>query len=84
MARSTAIITDRNFRITIPYEIRIAEDLKHGDIIEIDIVKYSGLEKEIDHINESIKNLNDLIDSPNYWTRRFFEKARCRDIIKKQ
>lgn len=61
MAKITTIITDKNFRITIPYEIRIVEDLKHGDIIEIDIRKYSGIDNEIDHIKESIKNLSDLV-----------------------
>ncbi len=41
MAKSTLTITDRNFRITIPHDVRIAENLKHGDVIEIDIIKYS-------------------------------------------
>ncbi len=61
MAKSTAIITDKNFRITIPYEIRIAEDLKQGDIIEIDIVKYIGMDNEIDRIKESIETLTNLV-----------------------
>lgn len=37
MARTTLIVKDKNFRITIPEEIRIAEGIKQGDIIEIDV-----------------------------------------------
>ncbi len=39
MAKTTIIIKDKNFRITIPEEIRIAEGIKQGDIIEIDVKK---------------------------------------------
>ncbi len=39
MARTTIIVKDKNFRITIPEEIRIAEGLNQGDIIEIDVHK---------------------------------------------
>ncbi len=39
MARTTLIVKDKNFRITIPEEIRIAEGIKQGDIIEIDVRK---------------------------------------------
>jgi len=62
MAISTVIITDRNFRITIPYEIRIAENLKIGDIIEINIVKYSSTHDEINNIKDNIKNLTNLVE----------------------
>lgn len=37
MARTTLIVTDKNFRITIPEEIRMAEEIKQGDMIEIDV-----------------------------------------------
>lgn len=39
MARTTLIVKDKNFRITIPEEIRIAEGIQQGDIIEIDVKK---------------------------------------------
>lgn len=61
MAKSTLIITDKNFRITIPYEIRLAEKLNLGDIIEIDVVKYTGVKDEINNIKEIVKNLTKLI-----------------------
>lgn len=32
-------MTDKNFRITIPEEIRKVEDIKQGDYIQVDIVK---------------------------------------------
>jgi len=46
MARTTIILKDKNFRITIPEEIRIAEGLNHGDIIEIDVKKLEKPEKK--------------------------------------
>ncbi len=37
MAKTTLIVTDRNFRITIPEEIRLAERITQGDLIEIEV-----------------------------------------------
>lgn len=37
MTKATIIVTDKNFRVTIPEEIRIAEGIRQGDIIEVDI-----------------------------------------------
>ncbi len=39
MTKATILIKDKNFRIVIPEAVRIAEELKVGDIIEIDIRK---------------------------------------------
>lgn len=39
MVRTTVIVKDKNFRITIPEEVRLAEGIKQGDIIEIDVKK---------------------------------------------
>lgn len=47
MTKTTLIVTDKNFRITIPEELRIAEEINQGDIIEID-VKNIGKPKEWD------------------------------------
>ncbi len=65
MAKSTIKLTDKNFRITIPYDTRLAENLKIGDIIEIDIFKYNGIKNEISCIKESIKNLTQFIIKQN-------------------
>ena len=46
MARTTLIIKDKNFRITIPEEIRIAEGIRQGDIIEIDVKKLEKPRRE--------------------------------------
>lgn len=37
MAIATVKITDKNFRITIPEDVRAAEKIKVGDIIQIDV-----------------------------------------------
>ncbi len=37
MTRTTLIVTDKNFRITIPEEIRTVEKIRQGDMIEIDV-----------------------------------------------
>jgi len=47
MTKTTIIVTDKNFRITIPEELRVAEGINQGDIIEID-VKNIGKPKEWD------------------------------------
>ncbi len=47
MTKTTIIVTDKNFRITIPEELRTAERINQGDIIEID-VKNIGKPKEWD------------------------------------
>jgi len=65
MAKSTIIITDKNFRITIPYELRLAENLNVGDIIEIDVIKYKGVKDEINDIKETVKNLTKSLNKQN-------------------
>ena len=65
MAKSTIIITDKNFRITIPYELRLAENLNVGDIIEIDVIKYKGVKDEINDIKETVKNLTKSLIKQN-------------------
>ncbi|MDD5473834.1 MAG: hypothetical protein PHU34_06760 [Candidatus Methanoperedens sp.] len=47
MTKTTIIVTDKNFRITIPEELRVTEGINQGDIIEID-VKNIGKPKEWD------------------------------------
>lgn len=47
MARTTLIVTDKNFRITIPEEVRVAEGIRQGDIIEVD-VKNLGKQEDWD------------------------------------
>ncbi len=61
MAKSTIILTDKNFRVTIPYEIRLAENLNIGDIIEIDVIKYNSVKDEIKNIKEVVKELTELV-----------------------
>lgn len=39
MAKTTLVITDKNFRIVIPRAVRMVEELKIGDAIEIEIKK---------------------------------------------
>jgi len=65
MAKSTIIITDKNFKITIPYELRLAENLNVGDIIEIDVIKYKGVKDEINDIRETVKNLTKSLIKQN-------------------
>lgn len=47
MAKTTIILKDKNFRITIPEEIRIAEDLNQNDIIEIDVRRLEKPAKKV-------------------------------------
>lgn len=46
MAIATVKITDRNFRITIPEDVREAEKIEVGDIIQIDVSKITPKEEE--------------------------------------
>ncbi len=46
MSKTTLIVIDKNFRITIPEEIRIAERITQGDIIEIDVKNLGKYERE--------------------------------------
>lgn len=39
MAITTITITDRNFRITIPEDVRIAEGLRVGDTVQLDVTR---------------------------------------------
>lgn len=55
MVRTTIIVTDKNFRITIPEEIRMAERITQGDMIEID-VKNLGKHEDRDCIKKILTN----------------------------
>jgi len=53
-------VTDRNFRITIPEEIRLLENINQGDYIQIDVVKMDFKGNSTDlmrELNENIKGL---------------------------
>ena len=39
MVKTTLVIKDKNFRIVIPEAVRMVEELKVGDAIEIEIKK---------------------------------------------
>lgn len=58
MATGIVRVTDRNFRITIPEDIREVEDINQGDYIQIDVIKLD-LKKSL---NDSITILNDKLD----------------------
>lgn len=54
-------VTDRNFRITIPEEIRTLENINQGDYIQIDVVKMdfkgNSTTELMKELNENIKGL---------------------------
>ncbi|MDD3813275.1 MAG: hypothetical protein PHZ02_01405 [Desulfocapsaceae bacterium] len=67
MASSVVHITDKNFRVTIPEDIRVIENLKQGDFIQIDIQKIDIPENEYKSKNEksvraSISELNEKLE----------------------
>jgi hypothetical protein len=41
MAKDTIIVKDRNFRISLSEPVRVEEDIRVGDIIEIDVTNLS-------------------------------------------
>jgi len=56
-------VTDRNFRITIPEEIRTLENINQGDYIQIDVVK---MDFKGNSTTELMRELNDNIkELPN-------------------
>ena len=54
-------VTDRNFGITIPEEIRLLENINQGDYIQIDVVKMdfkgNSTTDLMRELNENIKGL---------------------------
>jgi bifunctional DNA-binding transcriptional regulator/antitoxin component of YhaV-PrlF toxin-antitoxin module len=55
-------ITDKNFRITIPEDIRDIEDLKQGDYIIIDITRADLKKPTLDVLSELSVKLDELPD----------------------
>ncbi len=55
-------ITDKNFRITIPEEIREVENLKPGDYIQIEVTKLDLKKSVVDVLAELNKKLDELPD----------------------
>lgn len=53
-------ITDKNFRITIPEDIREVENLKQGDYIQIDVIKLDLKKSMVDLMSELNKKLDEL------------------------
>lgn len=60
MAIGIAKITDKNFRITIPEEIRDIEGLKQGDYVQIEIIKVDLKESLSNSILTLTKRLDEL------------------------
>ena len=64
-------VTDRNFRITIPEEIRELENIKQGDYIQMDIIKMAF---EGNSTTDLMKELNNNIKAlPNEIARAIQE-----------
>ena len=83
-------VTDKNFRITIPEEIRDIEDIKQGDYIRIDVEKLDLKKPSSDSVPKPKKITNlDLrkstFDSISELNRRLDElPEKIADAIKKK
>ena len=55
-------VTDKNFRITIPEEIRELEGINQGDYIQIDVKKLDFKISTLNSITELNKKLDELPD----------------------
>ena len=55
-------VTDKNFRITIPEEIRELEGINQGDYIQIDVTKLDFKISTLNSITELNKKLDELPD----------------------
>jgi len=62
MAIGVVRVTDKNFRITIPEEIRKVEDIKQGDYIQVDIVKMHLKNQEYNEISNLDRELKQIAE----------------------
>ena len=62
MAIGIVRVTDKNFRITIPEEIRKVEDIKQGDYIQVDIVKMHLKNSECNEISNLDRELKQIAE----------------------